>query len=390
MKQQIDRFTVLEPLGAGGLGSVHKAEENLPGGAKRPVALKILPALASGDKAAEARFFSEVRALAALSGHPHIVTLYGIGITPEQIPWIAMELLPSSLAALISELPAAPGDVARMLEQVATGIAFMHALTPPLLHNDLKPANILVDRAGNFRIADFSLASLIAMERTHVLATVRYAAPELLSREFGKICPATDLYALGHIAFEMALGGRQYRQQFPAVFDERDSSRDASPAKWMAWHCSMTTAAPALHEISKDFPKPLAVIIAKMMAKPTASRYAAASEVLTDLRQCPVLPSSAAPAATPLRPTTAAPIAARVPLAGQPVGGGGIGGGDKPVATVYYVRLRGRVTGPFDLATLQRQSRQGFLSRLHQISTDQTTWRPAAALEGLFGNPTTT
>src|SRR5437870_3322651 len=70
------------------------------------------------------------------------------------------------------------------------------------------------------------------------LATVRYASPEMLSSEFGRVGPASDLYALGHIAYEMALGAKLHRQQFPAVF-EGNSGKDPAPNKWMMWHASI-------------------------------------------------------------------------------------------------------------------------------------------------------
>ena len=414
MKKQIDRFTLLDALGSGGAGSVYRAEEALPGGVRRPVALKVLPVIAKADKAAEARFFAEVKALAALAGHPHIVTVYAIGIT-DQVPWIAMEFVANNLAARASEQGAPAGEVSRLIEQISRGLEFMHSLTPPLLHNDLKPANILIDPWGNFRITDFSLASLIAMDRTHVLATVRYAAPELLSREFGKICPATDLYALGHVAYEMALGGRAYRHQFPAVYGERDSSRDAPPAKWMAWHCSLPTRVQPIAEIRRDFPRPLSDLIAKLMAKAFTDRYAAAGEVLRDLQAAATDHAPAAGHAASATGSTPPPARSGVPPLGppRPAPSPAASAGPRPspyahtsapppppsaeapseaaaatsgLGERYYVRLRGKVSGPFDLATLQRQARQGQVSRLHQVSTDQVTWRGAGTVQGLF-NP---
>ncbi len=418
MKKQLDRFTLVEALGSGGAGSVYRAEEALPGGVQRAVALKVLPAIAKNDKAGEARFCAEVKAIAALAGHPHIVTFYSVGITDE-IPWIAMEYIASNLAAHASEQGAPPAEVARLIEHVARGLDFMHGLTPPLLHNDLKPANILLDPWGNYRITDFGLASLSAADRTHVLATVRYAAPELLSREFGKICPATDLYALGHIAYEMALGGRAYRHQFPAVYADRDSSRDAPPAKWMAWHCSLPTRVLAVAEVRRDFPRPLSDVIVKLMAKPFTDRYAAASDVLHDLQAgtsvpappapggphpslpgmprgaaaprpgpaprgprpprtpCPVFPPAAPPARPPPRRPSRKrlrPPETRSPPQPPPPG--------KP--TTYAC-----VAGSADPTTFRpcsgRRS-QGLISRLHQVSKDQVTWRSAATVPGLFGS----
>lgn len=388
MKRQLDRFTILEPLGSGGAGSVYRADENLPGGAKRTVALKVLPAIPAGDRASESRFHAEVRAFAALTGHPNIVTFYSLGLT-DGTPWIAMEYVPANLTQKVVEHPAPPVDVLGLLRQVLSGLEFMHAQSPPLLHNDLKPANILIDAYGTYRITDFSLASLIAADRTHVLATVRYAAPELLSREFGRVCPATDLYALGLIAYELALGGRAYRLQFPAVFEASQGSRDAPPAKWMAWHCSLTTKPAPVSDVIREFPRDLSDVIARMTAKPLGERYASAREVLDDLANVRIAQTEAAP-----KQASAFQQALKsVPVPPPPsrTGGGGAAGGAaaKPASPDrFYVRLRGKTTGPFDLPTLQRQARQGQISRLHQVSNDGVSWRPATTVEGLFGNST--
>ena len=150
------------------------------------------------------------------------------------------------------------------------------------MHQDLKPANVLVDVLGNYKITDFSLASVVAANRTHGLATVRYAAPELLTAEYGKVGPATDLYALGHIAYELALGTRQHVKQFPAVF-EGNSSKEPPPNKWMMWHASINTKAPTVEEVKKEFPSGLSEIIARLMGMALGQRFAWAGEMLEDL-----------------------------------------------------------------------------------------------------------
>jgi hypothetical protein len=208
----------------------------------------------------------------------------------------------------------------------------------------------------------------------------------MLSAEFGKVGPATDLYALGHVAYEMALGARSHRAQFPAVF-EGNATREPPPNKWMMWHASSSTRAALVHEVRKDFPSGLGEVIGKLMAKSMAQRYGSAEEMLADLaglrgessaRATPALPVPVPPPAPaaeeiPMTPAVAAPRAPAAP-------GAAAAGGTK-----YYVRLRGRVSGPYDLATLQRQVRQGQLSRLHQVSPDQVTWKSATEIEGLYG-----
>ena len=400
--KKIDRFKIIERISEGGAAVVYKAEEQLPGGLTRPVALKVFPALAANDKVGEARFTREIQPMLVFSGHPHIVCFYGAAVT-DGTPWIAMEYAEKTLAETLAELPATPEEVQRLLEHVGFALATMHAQQPPILHNDLKPANVMICAGPSYKLADFGVAGKEGEERTRVVTTVRYAAPELLSREFGAVSAATDLYALGHIAYEMSLGAKQHRQQFTGVFDERTGGKDTHAGKWMAWHCSIGMAAPALHEVQKGFPVALSQVIAKLMAKPLANRYISAKEMLADLRQsappavvaapAQVLPSgpgrgaaqllrrpqSGAAAITAQRPATAPTPAAATPVAPARAPAVASGG-----AVSYYVRLRDRKSGPFDWKTLQQQAKQGLVSRLHQISTDETTWRPAGSIEGLF------
>jgi serine/threonine-protein kinase len=395
----IDRFVLKDIVSDGSAGTVYRAEEILPGDAKRVVALKVLPLINPNDADKANRFFGEVKVLAQLAVHPHVVTIYAMGVT-ENYPWLAMEYAEQTLANRVGEEPTEPREVMKVMEQVGRGLMAMHSLKPALVHQDLKPANVLVDVLGNYKITDFSLASAVGANRTHGLATVRYAAPELLTSEYGKVGPATDLYALGHIAYELSLGTRQHVKQFPAVF-EGNSSKEPPPNKWMMWHASINTKAPAVEEVRKEFPRGLSEIIARLMAKPLGHRYASAAEMLEDLGRvrdemnAPVVtPSRAvAPPAVPTPGPIAAPAASTTPV---PPPSAPAAAAAAPVESVaatmasgptvrYWVRSRGRVTGPFDFAGLQKQAKAGTVSRFHQISTDQVNWKGATEIEGLYG-----
>ena len=393
MKKQFDRFVLTELISKSPHFEVYGGDERLPGGVTRPSVVKVLPAVSKSDPAGERRFVDEVRVLAALAAQPHVVTFYGVGVA-DGVPWVATERPPSTLAALLGPAPADPAGVARVIEHVARGLAALHAMQPPLLHNRLQPSNVLAWPGVHYKVAEFGLSAPAAAEPTLELDLIRYAAPELLSSEFGKAGPAADLYALGHIAYEMALGSKLHARQFPAVVEGVSAARDASPSKWQAWHHSISTTATPVHEAVPTFPRPLSDVIAKLMAKPLASRYATAEEVIAAVAQAttgvavPAEPAAAdapparqagrlasPPPPLPARPTAASPTASAPP---------------KPPATPgvterYYVKLRNTVSGPFDAAALQRLARQGQLSRLHQVSLDQRTWKSASTVEGLFG-----
>ncbi len=410
--KKLAHFLLRDILSDGPAGTVYKADEVLPGDNRRTVALKVLPPVpggaVTGESDAEKRFFGEVRVLAQLAVHPNVVTIYAMGVS-EGYPWLAMEFSSGTLAQKMSDVPVDPAEILRILEQVARGLAAMHALKPPLIHQDLKPANILLDSLGNCKITDFSLATVTAAHKTHGIATVRYAAPELLSGEFGRVGPATDLYALGHIAYEMALGQRALRAQFPAVF-EGNSGKEPPPNKWMMWHASIGMQPAPAADAVRGFPGALSEVIARLISKPMAQRYASADELLSDLSvlRGEILHTGATAAPQTMAPAAGIPLAAprssssnaaaqparsAAPRAEAPTTkspGSSSAGSNAGIAVSgaggsYWVRLRGKVSGPFDLGTLQRQVKQGQLSRLHQISTDQIVWKNATDIEGLYG-----
>jgi len=404
MKKQFDRFILTDQVASGPGGTLFDGDEKLPGGVTRPVRVKVLSSLSRSDPTGEARFVDEVRTLAALASHPHVVTFYGMGIS-DGTPWIAMERPPATLEQLIGQGPVSSADVLRMIEQVARGVAALHALQPLRLHNRLSPASILVfDGGRHFKVSEFGLAAPPTAEPMLSAESVRYAAPELITPEAGKPGPSTDLYALGHVAYEMALGSKLHRQQFPAVADASGDLRSVNPAKWQAWHHSMPTIAAPVHEVIRGFPERLGQIIAKMTAKPMLARYPSAADLLSDLESAlsPSVASGAPPVVTP--PIAGGPGGSWRAPAGRPAppirfgapsapAGGGMAppvaaSGGMTVSTGnerYFIRLRNQTTGPFDVPTLQRMSRQGQFSRLHQVSTDQRAWKPAASVEGLFG-----
>ncbi|HVX86075.1 MAG TPA: serine/threonine-protein kinase [Phycisphaerae bacterium] len=385
--KKIDRFALRDVLSDGAAGTVYRAEESLPGEHTRVVALKVLPGIAEGrdGDVARERFFNEVGVLAQLAVHPHVVTVYAMGLT-EGYPWLAMEFAEGTLDSRIGDTGAEPGELRRMMEQVLRGLEAMHGLEPALIHQDLKPGNVLVDVCGNYKITDFSLGSVVAANRTRGLATVRYAAPELLSSEFGKIGPWTDLYALGHMAYEMALGRRTARAQFPGVY-EGNTSKEPPANKWMMWHASVNTMPAEVAEVVRGFPPGLSEVIGRLMAKSVSGaggRYQTAGEVLADLAKLgagaaegPVVAAAAQRAAAPARVPPKAVGAVSPPTAAPPAASGG---GER-----YWVRLRGKTSGPFDFATLQRQVKSGAVSRFHQVSSDQVNWKAATAVEGLYG-----
>ncbi|MEI7767778.1 MAG: hypothetical protein WCJ97_10120 [Phycisphaerae bacterium] len=397
MKKQLDRFTVQEPIGMEDATQLYKAEEPLPGGNRRQVVL--YAPVSSSDKNTETRFHNLVKLYATLGTHARIGTMVGAGMTEGQ-PWLASAYYPTLLSGKIADISGNPTDIARLLMHIAEALITLHTVKPQILANDIQPDNIGMDNAGNFALLSLHRARLGNQDNAASSSMIPFSAPELLSSEFGQPDATTDLYALGHLAYHFALGNKQHRYAFPVVYE---NTRHANANKWMAWHCSFGNVAPALSELDKKFPSALSDVIAKLIAKPRDRRIQSALDLHQQLRSMTgALPATAStiPSATalanPVRPgmpqMPGMPVRPGLaPMPGMPMRPGmpaapAMDGAPASVAPSgsYYVRLRGRVTGPYDVATLQRQAKQGLLSRMHQLSSDQVNWVNSPEVEGIF------
>jgi hypothetical protein len=196
-----DRFTLLAELGRGGMGEVWKARDEETG---EVVALKVLRQALEGDPSFERRFQGEL-SMARRIESAHVVRVLGCG-ERQGAPWVAFELVDGSTlqSLMIRHGPYGWAEARGILLQLAEGLADAHAAG--VIHGDLKPSNVLVDRQGTCKLADFGVARAADLARaddaTRVLGSPAYLAPE------GPVDTRSDLYSLGVIGYEM-LSGQQ-------------------------------------------------------------------------------------------------------------------------------------------------------------------------------------
>lgn len=210
-----DRYEILDALGSGGMGHVYRARRLHLGD---EVAIKVMQATADAPPESRDRFLRESRACAQLR-HPNIVNLLDFGFDSADQPYMVMELLsgPSLREEIHLEAPMSPERVVSILDAVASALQMAH--DRGITHRDLKPANIVAHRyeSGDrvYKVIDFGLAAMKATsDETRLtnpnffLGTVAYAAPEQMRGE--DVTAATDVYALGVIAYEMLTGSRPF------------------------------------------------------------------------------------------------------------------------------------------------------------------------------------
>jgi serine/threonine-protein kinase len=198
------RYRLDEPLGRGGMATVYLAhDEEL----RRPVAVKLLAESLAGDTVFRERFLREARLAARLS-HPNVVSVYDAGEAEDGRPYIVMEYVPGRTLEGLGPLPA--GEAVALALQACRGLA--HAHEQGLVHRDVKPQNLLLRDDGTLKVADFGIAR--AAEATAltqvgtVLGTAAYLSPEQALGE--TVTPATDVYALGAVLYELLTGRPPY------------------------------------------------------------------------------------------------------------------------------------------------------------------------------------
>ncbi len=185
---KVGRFTLLQELASGASGTVWTARHD----SGHPAAVKLLK-----EASLAARFELELQAISGLH-HPNIVQVFDAGTTRDQA-WLAMELLTGGPLHL--RVPGAWPERRRVLQELLEGLAHAHAAG--LVHLDVKPPNLLIDRQGRVKLADFGVASRIGLSPERVLGTPAFMAPEQLTRG-ARLGPWTDLYAVGMLAWWLA------------------------------------------------------------------------------------------------------------------------------------------------------------------------------------------
>ncbi len=281
------KYQVGPELGQGGFATVFRATDLSLG---RQVALKVLHPQLLSDSAFINRFMQEARTLAALR-HPQIATIYEIGEHTGRL-FIAMELADGpTLAAAIKQRGRIPWPEAlTLLKPVCAALDYAYG--QGFVHRDLKPSNLLIDRLRGPLLSDFGFARLIetsgrSMSLTGAMVgTPGYMAPELWDGQ--EATPASDLYALACVVFEMLTGEALFAGQTPLQVLKAHERGPRFPGSWAA-----------------DVPPALSRVLARGLSRDPAQRHPSALALWHELAEAGAESAPIGPPATsgPVAPT---------------------------------------------------------------------------------------
>ncbi len=257
------KYRLLELIGAGGMGAVYLCEHMLM---RRLVALKVLPTDKLDDQSNLERFYREARAVAALD-HPNIVRAYDIDLY-EKLHFLVMEYVDGhSLQEIVARYALErklfdPVRAAHYIAQAAVGMQHAHELG--MVHRDIKPGNLLLDRSGVVKVLDMGLARFFNKPQDSVtekyddkcvLGTADYLAPE--QAETNKVDVRADIYSLGGTLYFMLTGQTPYP--------------DGTIAAKLVAH--RLREPQSVEELRPDVPAGILAVLRKMMAKRAEDRY---------------------------------------------------------------------------------------------------------------------
>jgi len=256
-----DRYQLDKQLGEGGMAIVYQASDLM---LERTIAVKILRKNFSASKAFQERFKEEARAAANLT-HPSIVTVHDFGFDKGQL-FIVMEYVPGTdLKEIIKQSGPLPIDHAsRLFIQACAGIGYAHRAG--LVHCDIKPHNMLITPDHRLKVTDFGIARALASVKHDEQSQAIWGSPAYFSPEqaAGRApSPASDVYSLGVVLFEMLTGELPFS--------------DPSPQELALLHRFETPPSP--RDINPEISPELEKIIQKVLSKEASSRYRTADQL---------------------------------------------------------------------------------------------------------------
>ncbi len=266
---RIGNYQILEEIGRGGMGVIYRARQRH---SRRIVALKRILSYHADSQETLARFRREAQAAASLD-HPNILPIYEVSECDDGMPFFSMKF--AGGGSLLDAAPALRGEPRRAVASIAkVARAVQYAHGQGILHRDLKPGNILLDGRGEPLVSDFGLAKWLDtsshLTRTlTIFGTPGYIAPEQVNGSAGKLGPASDVYSLGAILFDLLTGRPPFLGEHALKVIQQASEKPA----------------PKLRTLVPGLDRDLETICAKCLEREPGARYRSAGDLAEDLER---------------------------------------------------------------------------------------------------------
>src|SRR5712691_12099386 len=266
---RLGNYQILEEIGRGGMGVIYRARQRYSG---RIVALKRVLCYHRESPETLARFHREAKAAASLD-HPHILPVYEVGLSEEDLPFFSMKFASGgSLLHARAVFRNEPRLAVHLLAKVARGVESAHS--QGIVHRDLKPGNILLDGRGEPLVSDFGLAKWLDtssdLTRTlTIFGTPGYIAPEQANGPAASLNPTADIYSLGAILFDLLADRPPFLGEHALAVIRQAAEKPA----------------PKLRSLVRTADRDLETICARCLEREPQARYPSAGDLAEDLER---------------------------------------------------------------------------------------------------------
>jgi hypothetical protein len=281
--QTIGQYRILEQIGKGGMATVYKAYQP---SLDRYVAIKVLPPYFAHEEGFAGRFTREAKAIAKLT-HPHILPIHDFGQEGDLSYIVARYVEAGTLKEMLGQ----PMDLRRAAEiigQIAEALDYAHE--QGVIHRDVKPSNVLMDRGTWALLTDFGLAKMVEASQALTASGVGVGTPAYMSPEQGqglKVDARSDVYSLGIVLYEMLTGRVPFEAETPMAVVIKH----------------ITHPLPLPRQINPDIPESVERVILKALAKKPENRFSTTGEMAAALgetvSELPTVPAVEVPPAAP-------------------------------------------------------------------------------------------
>ena len=265
------RYEVIDLIGQGDYATVYRGRDRE---LNREVAIKQIHPQFLNDPQKLERYWQEAKLLASLE-HPYIMTIYDV---VKERGWLILELMQGSLEQKLCGQPIDLEDLRLTIIYMCHALRFLRK--NGIVHGDVKPSNLMLDRNHRVKLGDFGIARRLASDEGSVIkGTTKYMAPEVVSDQFGPVGHHSDLYSLGFSAYALMCG-----EHFDALFPGLHVAGRDPQIAWMMWHSAADRQVPEIDKVLEGVPPALSRAVQKLTYKDPAQRYQNSEQVIADLK----------------------------------------------------------------------------------------------------------